>query len=526
MNKKSFILNLLAVFFIALFAGVILALTVRGLPGNPSISELNSVYWKDNGPLELSPERGRYALMYSIAENNSFIFSTDIARFVTPDLGYINGNYVSLFAPAVSYIALPGYLAGKSLGASQVGAFSVIALFGVLNAVLIYLILISLRVSRTNSVIGGLIFLFATPAFPYAVSLYQHHISTSLILVSLLLCIRYTNFWSLTLIWFLCAASIPLDYPNLFLMFPVGVFALGKLIWIKNQGEKYIIGMSFIKMLSVVSVIIPLSFFLWFNYHSYGNALQFSGTVASVKSIGEDGRPAVPETVDPLDIEGVNELSNPEAQDKSAIGFFKTRNLMQGLHTHLISLDRGIIVYTPVILLGIFGLALMLSSSVPIASVMVGVIGINLILYSMWGDPWGGWAFGSRYMIPSYAILAIGIGYALNTYRKVFFIIPFVLLMSYSIGVNTLGAITTNQVPPQVEILALEEDSGKIQKYTYERNWDQLVGGSIKSFSYQTFGYKYVNTVEYYYAITGVLIITLMIFTLLGYVRGNKKHKI
>src|SRR3990167_9827779 len=102
-----------------LFCTVILALGIRGLSGNPTAEELNSFQWKDSGPLELSPERGRFALLYSIVEDNSLQFSLPIARFATPDLGLSpDGKYVSLFAPAVSFIAIPGYVIGKYFGAS------------------------------------------------------------------------------------------------------------------------------------------------------------------------------------------------------------------------------------------------------------------------------------------------------------------------------------------------------------------------------------------------------------------------
>src|SRR3990167_4401427 len=105
-----------------LFCAVILGLSIRGHPGNPKSNDLNSPYWKDDGPLELSPDRGRFVLTYSLVEDNSFFFSTDLARFTTPDLGYFKGKYVSLFAPGLSYLLIPGYYLGRYFGASQIGA--------------------------------------------------------------------------------------------------------------------------------------------------------------------------------------------------------------------------------------------------------------------------------------------------------------------------------------------------------------------------------------------------------------------
>jgi hypothetical protein len=127
-NKKRYTRKNIIISLVILISALILGLSLRGHLGNPTATELNNNYWKDNGPLELSPERGRFALLYSLAEDHSFFFSLPLARFATPDLGYENGHYVSLFAPAVSFFAIPGYLIGKALGASQAGSVSVICL--------------------------------------------------------------------------------------------------------------------------------------------------------------------------------------------------------------------------------------------------------------------------------------------------------------------------------------------------------------------------------------------------------------
>lgn len=137
---KNFFLSLT----LAIFCLSILTLTLRGNKGNPAIEELNQDYWRDNGPLELSPDRGRYALTYSVLEDKTVHFSLPIAKFVIPDLGYANGKYASLFAPGVSYLIMPGYLLGKYFEFSQVGAFAVISLFALANVFLIRAIAIKL----------------------------------------------------------------------------------------------------------------------------------------------------------------------------------------------------------------------------------------------------------------------------------------------------------------------------------------------------------------------------------------------
>ena len=168
-----------------LFASGVLMVSLRGLPGNPTVPELNLKIWKENGPFELSPERGRFALIYSIVEDKSFYFSKSIAGFASPDVGIQNGHYVSLFAPLLSFSAIPGYLIGKYFGASQVGTFAVISLFALFNFFLIRAIAIRLGANKIAATLGAFVFLFATPGFAYAVNLYQHHLSTFLILLSI-----------------------------------------------------------------------------------------------------------------------------------------------------------------------------------------------------------------------------------------------------------------------------------------------------------------------------------------------------
>ncbi len=511
------IVNLIGKILIVIIPAFLLFLSIRGLPGNPDSKTLNSVKWQEEGPFELSPERGRFALTYTLVEDKSYFFNVDTARFVVPDLGFINGKYVSLFAPMVSYLAVPGYIIGKLLGASQVGTFSVISIFALLNALLIKLIADRLGANKTASTLSALIFLFATPAFSYATVLYQHHISTFLILMSIYALLKWNNFWSLSLIWLLCAASIPVDYPNLFLMLPIGVFALTRLIATDKNKRRVVYSINIVKLISIVTVILPLGFFLWFNQQSYGNPLQFSGTVSSVHDIDANGNPTSNNQINFQDVSGyVEQKSANKAEEKTALSFFKPRHIINGLYIQLFSPDRGVIAFAPIVLLGILG-AFYASSTVSgesLLPVLVGVIAADIVLYSMWGDPWGGWAFGSRYLIPSYAMLSIMISFALSKFnKKILFLIPFYVILLYSIFVNTLGALTTSSMPPQVEAEHLGQLSNKIEKYSWDRNWDLINEGKSKSFVFQTFAHNYISAVEYFYIIAGSIIFITSILT-------------
>lgn len=489
------------VFF--LFCAVILFFSLRGLPGNPTAKELNTQAWKDNGPFELSPERGRFALLYSLVEDNSFSFSTDLARFTVPDLGYFHGKYVSLFAPALSFLLIPGYVFGKAIGISQVGAQAIIALFALLNLLLIRAIAIRWGASPLAATIAGFTFLFATPAFTYAGTLYQHHVSTFLILLALYLLIRFTTIWSLLVIWMLCAFSLSVDYPNFFLMVPIGIAALARSIWIQRHEGSIDIKVSFIRLLTIMSVIIPMIFFFWTNTVSYGNPLQLAGAVRQVTGIKANGSPVFKNDSPVKDAKQIATDNDPQ---QNIIAFFKNRNLITGMYILLLSPDRGVLFYTPSMFFAIVGIILAFRHKKPFLSLLLGVLGINILLYAMWGDPWGGWAFGARYLIPAYAILSLFIAIALTNFRKsVPFLGFFFLILVISLGINTMGVITTSENPPQVQIQEVEKLSHKKAYYTIENNVMFLSQGKAKAFVFDAVAHNYLSAWNYYILLTTII---------------------
>lgn len=510
---KKILTSVCSLFFTVLTILVVL-FSVRGIFGSPDTSTLLLDSWKENGPFELSPERGRFGLLYSLVEDKSFTFSVELARFIIPDLGYKNEKYVSLFAPAVSFIIAPGYIIGKYFGASQVGSYLVISVFALINCYFISKIVSKITKNNLAGYLSGLTFLFATPAYAYGVNLYQHHISTFLILSSLLILMSTQKVWPLFFVWFLCAMSIPVDYPNLFLMFPIGLYALFRIIKIVKSEDNIKVNVNILSVLTFTGLVLPVLFFGWFNQNSYGNPLQFSGTIGSVRAIDNLGKPTVPEGIN---FEDVEEYLNPDNQEKSSTAFFESRDILNGVYLHVLSPDRGIVYFTPIILIGIFGIYLLNKSKNEYFPVFIGIIFADLVLYSMWGDPWGGWAFGSRYLIPAYSILAIFIGVALSEFRrKWLFLIVFYPLLVYSILVNTLGALTTSANPPKVEALPLEALSGKRERYSYDRNWEFLTSGRSKSFVFQTWAKNYIDSVSYYYLVSGAIIfLTTSLFILL-----------
>ncbi len=514
--KRIFQFNI-PIVLLLFFSAIVLALCIKGLAGNPTGKELNTRSWRDDGVFELSPERGRFALLYSIVEDKSLFFSDSIAQFSVPDVGFSHDHYVSLFAPAVSYIVIPGYIIGRYLGISQVGTFAIISLFALCNFVLIYLIARKLGADTIAAVLGALTFLFATPAFVYAINLYQHHISTFLILLSLYLLIKSKKIWVTTIVFFLCGLSISIDYPNTIFMFPIGLYALGRLINVENKVKTLRVKINPLKLLTTIAVVIPLLFLLWFQYKSYGNPFTLSGSVANAefntKTTG-------------LVISKQDKLQNKKTNTTKTVGgFFKTRGFLNGFYLHFLSPDRGMITFTPVILLGFIGLIVAYRKKNPYGPLLISIILSVIVLYELWVDPWGGWAFGSRYLIPAYSMLSLFIAILLTEWRrKIIFIIIFTALFYYSVGVNTIGALATIANPPQVEVLALEKISGKVQRYSYDRGMvDYLQKNTSKSFVFNEFvKTRGITALQYYYAIVFSILLVGTILIFIYYITSRR----
>lgn len=514
---KKIIGNILLVLFVAL----VLVFSVRGLPGNPTPAQLNTLAWKDNGPFELSPERGRYALLYSLVENHTFQFEPALAQFTAPDVGYLGTHYVSIFAPSISFLAIPGYVIGKYFNLSQYGAFLWMSLFALFNVLLIRIIAIRLGAHPLAATIAGLTFLFATPSFPYAVTIYEHHPSTFLLLLAFYLYIRFKSVYSLLAIWILYAFSFTVDYPNLFMMLPIAVAAFFKSFNLEPIRKKMVLHVSLPRMLTVLGVIIPLCFLLWVNKVSYGNPFMLSGTVNTVESVAADGSPIFLTTLEQKQLKKSNTPVN--LPPPSALSFFNPRNMLNGFYILLFSPDRGVLMYTPVMLFGIAGLYFAAKKKIPYVPILLGIIGFNFILYSMWGDPYGGWAFGGRYLIPSYAILSIYIALLLTWFgRKNLFLLLFFVVCSYSIMVNTLGAITSNSNPPEIQATALSQQIHQPVSYTYMRNVNDLNKNISKSFMFQAYANNYMSAWNYYTYIA-LFILTVCSFYIMSFYIAMKK---
>src|SRR3989344_4547423 len=384
--------DIFALLAIVIVAGVLYAGTLKGLPGNPVPADFKGNLDDNAKPFELSPERGRFAQVMALGENGTYVLSRELADIAYPDVGYIEGRFYSYFAPGLPFLVTPAYLLGYEYGYSQVFTFAFISLVSILTLLFLYKIGRNiLKLHVWASFLAVFTFAFGSTAWSYAVTLYQHHLTAFFLIASFYAVWKFRQGGRFGWLWAVFAAAnvavgMTVDYPNLLLLSPI----LAYLVLASVHGE-----------------------------------------IDKAEKVQES------QQVDPtLTPEQISE----QTRDKTAIGFFSERNLARGIGVLLFGSERGLFVYAPAFFLAIFGLAMALKRvRGPEVGILFASVLVIVFLYSSWGDPWGGWAYGPRYLIPAMAPLSLFVGYFVaNSARRFLAWALTIILLLYSSAVALL----------------------------------------------------------------------------------------
>ena len=475
-------------------------LSIRGSAGNPTPYQIEFELNSSGKSFETSQERSRWALILSLYHNRSFAID-QFASMGTPDIGYIKGHYYSFFPPGASIIALPFFAIGRMFGLSQLAVFSVPALFALATMLLIYKFCSRFNLHWTVGLFSAFAYGFATSTWAYSVTFYAHVISGFLILSGLYLtCFdAKRSFLRVAAVWLFYVLAVWIDYPNIFIYFPIALGLSLNFISITPKNKNYLVDLRIKYLVAPLIFLAGIGLYGYYNFINFGSPLAFSN--------------AIPRIQDLKDIE----KSIPESA-RNAGQSLDTRNMLNGLYTFFLSHDRSLAVYTPATLLFLFGLGYLLNQDKKREILILSVPATCLTLYIMFGDPYGGWSFGSRYIVatmPELIILA-GLGlqrFAANIYIKLIY----TLVIGYSAAVNLMAALTTNVIPPYVEARHLGLDS------TYIINWRMILGNHLSSFFYNTLLGKSVPAIMFYAAI-GIVLIILFSF-LIWYPKYDRHHQ-
>lgn len=532
--------NKLAILFIILTATMLYALTLRGAPGSPMASQFKDNLDTPTRTFELSPERGRYVHVVSLAERGTFDITKEWADVAYPDVGVYNDKYYSFFAPGVAYFATPFYLLGSKFGLGQVATFSVESIVSIITLVFIYLVGRRVfKLPRWAALFAVLVYGFGSTSWSYAITLYQNAFTTCFIITAFYAVWRFaqndTRFSWLyaAYVWLAYALAITVDYPNALLMLPVMVYLAYATFSLQKVGKGFAISVRWAGVLTALVFVVVTGAHFAHNAHYYGGWSKLAGTLKSYRpAVIATSTPTLAtstpllvagNTTTPAQVAGTTTSTSTTAivKEKSVSGFFHEQNIPNGFFVLMFSDERGLLFFTPIFILSFLGIFYVLrrkGGDRAVYVVPLALVALNLLLYSSWGDPWGGWAYGPRYLIPSMPWFALFVGVALSSgsapiSKK---IIAFSLFL-YSSGIALLGALTTNAIPPKAEALHLP-----IKTYNFLKNIPFLQDGKSGSFFYNTYASAHLSLFEYFMIIYAVLAIIAATILVVSHIRRHE----
>lgn len=502
----------LIIIFIIIFSLALYALTLRGSIGNGTATEVKGNLDQTTGALELSPERGRFAHVVNLAERGHYDLNKTWANIVYPDVGFAGDKFYSFFAPGVSYMATPLYMAGAKYNLGQIGAFSTETIIAILALVFLYKnARYIFGVSRSAAIFAVIVFAFGSTFWSYAVTLYQHAFTAFFMMSGIYAVWSFRTYrggkWNWLFgayVWLAYALAITVDYPNAIMYLPIMVYFLFSTISFERVKEGYKVSVRWAGIITAIVFVAITSLHFWHNQYYYGSWKQTAGGLPTYIKTVATTTPVVPRFVATLG--GANATTTPAygasstlsvasttaaavstSTPKDIVGFFSEKYLPNSLYILLLSPDRGLLLFCPIFIMAFLGMYYALKKPLPEHALLIGLISVNLFLYGSWGDPWGGWAYGPRYAIPSMACLSLFVAIGLSSrlgefWRQLFARIFAYILFLYSSAIAILGAVTTNAIPPKSEAILLP-----VKKYNFLLNVDFMKTDHSGSFIYNTF---------------------------------------
>jgi len=496
---------------VILFAIMLYTLTLRGSLGNPSIKQIDTTLKEYSQPFESSHERSPFALIMSLDRDKKFDLSRDLADIGAPDVSYHDGKFYSFFPIGLPLLLYPSYELGKITLGTQIMTFGTIALFAVISVYLVFLITKNIfKVKSHFAILAALIFGFGTTSWSYAITIYQHIPSTMLFLLMFYSGWKHkvqkkTSIVWASLIWISYGILIAMDYPNAIMGLPLMIYFFLNSFSVPKTTSKTSTPVRF-SLLIVVSSIFFIGLIgshLYFNYKQYG------------------GPTLIPQSFDRYERDKYYQLLGSikarEQKQKISVVTKKTDSTLEesrsiiGSYILLFDNDKGIFFYSPILIIALLGYwTLFKKQKTREAYVLLLMAVVNLFVYSSFGDPWGGWAYGPRYLIPAMAFLSIAVVIGLDSIQKKiqYYITAFItfIFFAYSSGVALLGALTTNIIPPKVEAIPL-----KLKYYNYFQNFDYLKNGYTSNYIYNAYLRSSISLYAYFFIIWGILLTIALI---------------
>lgn len=487
--------------------------TLRGTVGNfTDIKDLKQIEKQTGSPFESSHERASYSEMLQMRKSDTPALSNDLKEFSAPDVGSYRGKSYSYFPPGISILIRPFFELGYRYNLGLVAAYSSMALISIGTMILIYLICKNVFDLPSHiGILAALIYAFATTSWSYSVTIFQHAPTAFFAAVMFYGVARYrarvktSALWA-SAVWFTYGISILFDYPNGLLLAPFIIYYLSSAFQFMRQEHKLNMRVNAAHLGVTIWFFIAVAVQLTFN-------LIYMPNWYTIRQFYARYDPALAKLIIEQDKENkvltVTSENIDKAVEQRVKMPFVEEVFFSGIDTLLVAPDKGIFYFSPILLFAIWGLYYgMKNRPSPEHAALLAFILLNVFVYASFGDPYGGWAFGPRYLIPSMVALSIYTAYAFYSLKHPVVKTGFYALFLVSMSIAAAGVLTTNNVPPQVEAIYL-----KRPYYNFALNFHLIETHKTSSFIYNTYLKNYMAVDVYYVLI--VLSLGLFVFGLL-----------
>ncbi len=313
------------------------------------------------------------------------------------------GHYVSWYPVGAPLLAVPIYLPAVLSGISpESPSLAVLeklsaAVIVALSAILLYLVLLRLT-TRPMSVALVAVYALGTSNFSVSSQALWQHGPSQLALIAALYCLvrgrdepRWVSLAGLPL-----AFAVVVRPPNLLLALPLAAYVA----W---QHQRQAAGFA-------LSALPPIVFQLWYNLVYFDDPFH---TQLSTLTIWPWHTP-----------------------------------IREGLAGLLLSPGRGLLVYSPVVILSALGMvrAWQPGGDRLLRTLSVGAL-LTMVLYSKWAKWWGGYTYGPRLLAdlsPVFALSVLPIADRLRRHRA--WQVAFLLVAAWSIGAHAMGAFVDDHI--------------------------------------------------------------------------------
>ncbi len=336
-------------------------------------------------------------LDYSMWTRHSFILDgiENFKQHSSVDNFLYDGHYYSALAPGLPVLALPFTGLGFTLdnGFNPFGSAMFLSEFfiALTNAIASYLVykIAKGHFNEKTSTLLAFGYAFATISWPFTTYFFQSDTSAMLNLFTVYFALKGKPVFS----GVAAGTAFTVDYVNAVLIPVILVYFLA------TRGRR------------ALSFLIPTSMGL-FLIGAY-NATIFGNPLASSEQVYQH-TPSI-----------FTKFSYP---------------LLNGLALNLISPERGLLIYCPILLLGLLGfrIALRRRGYRKQAILFFACFLAVLIPYSMWVDPMGGESFGPRFLISAIPFILIPAGFIIEEVSQTWFL----ALYAVGVGINGIGAMT------------------------------------------------------------------------------------